>query len=124
MNSIKVLVADDYPDTADSVASLLRRDGVEVRTAADGEAAVRAASGWGPDLVILDLSMPRMDGYEVCRRLKADPNLARARVVAYTGYHTAQHRQAAFEAGFDAFLPKPADPDALLEVLKTCTPSD
>jgi PAS domain S-box-containing protein len=113
----KVLVVDDNRDAADSLALVLRLDGHEVAVAYDGPAALTAAPAVRPDVVFLDLGMPGMDGYEVCRRLRRMPELATARVVAVTGWGQEADRRRSAEAGFDRHLVKPADPDVVRRVL-------
>jgi CheY-like chemotaxis protein len=106
----RVLVVDDNQDAADSLAVFLRLTGHEVRTAADGPAALEAAREFRPDGVILDIGLPGLDGCEVARRLRQDPDLAGALLVALTGYALEADRRRCLEAGFDGFLAKPADP--------------
>jgi PAS domain S-box-containing protein len=113
----RVLVVDDNADAAESLAVLLRLEGHEVRTAHDGPAALEAARGFRPEVVVLDIGLPRMDGYEVARRLRAEAGLADALMVALTGYGQEEDRRRAEAAGFDAHLIKPADPAALQGIL-------
>jgi PAS domain S-box-containing protein len=115
--SRRVLVVDDNRDAADSLAVLLRIDGHDVQVAYDGPAALAAAPAFRPDAVLLDLGMPGMDGYEVCRRLRRMPELAEARVVAVTGWGQDADRRRSAEAGFDQHLVKPADPDVVRRLL-------
>ena len=111
--SRRVLVVDDNRDAADSLAVLVRIDGHDVRVAYDGPAALAAAEGFRPDVVLLDLGMPGMDGYEVCRRLRRSPELAGVRVIAVTGWGQDSDRRRSAEAGFDHHLVKPADLDEI-----------
>jgi CheY-like chemotaxis protein/two-component sensor histidine kinase len=115
--SRRVLVVDDNADTAESLALLLRVKGHEVRTAHDGATALQDAGAFQPEVVLLDLGLPRMDGYEVARRLRAQVGLRKALLVALTGYGQEEDRRRAEEAGFDAHLTKPADPTALQRLL-------
>ncbi len=103
--TLHVLVVDDYPDNAESMALLLRLFGHEVETAFDGRSALRAAQAHPPDAVLLDISMPGMDGYEVARRLRSmfDDDLL---LIAITAQ---EDRQRCREAGFDYHFAKPAD---------------
>jgi CheY-like chemotaxis protein len=113
----RVLVVDDNRDAADSLAVLVRIDGHDVRVAYDGPAALAAAEAFEPDVVLLDLGMPGMDGYEVCRRLRRMPELAGVRVIAVTGWGQDSDRRRSAEAGFDHHLVKPADPDVVRRLL-------
>jgi CheY-like chemotaxis protein len=113
----RVLVVDDSADTAESLALLLTVQGHEVRTAHDGPAALQAAEAFRPEVIFLDIGLPRMDGYEVARRLRGQMGLRDATLVAVTGYGQEEDRRRAEEAGFDAHLVKPADPGALERLL-------
>jgi two-component system CheB/CheR fusion protein len=113
----RVLVVDDNEDSAETLAQLLKITGHDVRTAYDGPAALVAAHAFHPDIVLLDIGLPYMDGYEVARQLRATSELAPMRIVALTGYGQEEDRRRAVEAGFDAHLVKPADPDELQHVI-------
>jgi signal transduction histidine kinase/ActR/RegA family two-component response regulator len=111
----RVLVVDDNRDSADSLAMLLMLEGVEVRTAYTGKDALDAARRFVPELIVLDLGLPDLEGDEVCRQLR---RLAWPRpplIVALTGRGQASDRRGSAAAGFDAHLVKPVDFDALLE---------
>jgi signal transduction histidine kinase/CheY-like chemotaxis protein len=114
--ALRVLVVDDNVDAAQSLAVLLNLWGHEVCTAHDGAAALEAAQAWQPEVVLLDIGLPGMDGYEVARRLRAAQGPARPLLVALTGYAQEEDRRRSREAGFDRHLVKPADPETL-EVL-------
>ena len=107
---VRVLVAEDYPDTRRTLCLLLRSWGYEVREAADGQEALRLAGDFFPEVVILDLAMPGLDGYEVARRLRAPAQGFRPLLIALTAYTDRAHVGAALEAGFDHFLAKPCSP--------------
>ncbi|MBO0697137.1 MAG: response regulator [Zavarzinella sp.] len=98
---------------ADSLALVLRMDGHEVAVAYDGPSALALTPEFRPEFVFLNLGMPGLDGYEVCRRLRRMPELDGARVVAVTGWGQDADRRRSSEAGFDHHLVKPADPDAI-----------
>jgi CheY-like chemotaxis protein len=115
--SKRVLVVDDNRDAADSLAVLLRLHGHEVRVAYEGPAALAASAEFGPDLVLLDLGMPGMDGYEVARRLRQSPAFAGRVLAALTGWGQEADRMRTREAGFDHHLVKPADPGELAALL-------
>jgi CheY-like chemotaxis protein len=116
----RVLVVDDNVDAAQSMSLLLGLEGYLVECAYDGEQALLRAERFKPHVVLLDIGLPRLSGYEVARRLRAesgapwDPSLL---LVAVSGYGRERDRQAAREAGFDLHLTKPADPDEVLRVL-------
>ena len=113
----RILVVDDNHDAAESLALLLRAEGHEVRTAHDGATALDAVRAYQPEIVLLDIGLPKMDGYEVARRLRAQEGTRRALLVALTGYGQEEDRRRAAEAGFDAHLVKPADLGALHALL-------
>ena len=117
--SRRVLVVDDNHDSAESMAMLLRAYGHLVETAHDGEAALQAAENLRPDAVLLDLGMPKLNGFEVCERLRATGWGKSILVIAQTGWGQAQDRARSMEAGFDAHLTKPIDPDAVHEMLNS-----
>jgi CheY-like chemotaxis protein len=106
-------VVDDNVDGADSLAVLLRLSGHAVRVCHDGPAALALADEFVPDLVLLDIGLPGMDGYEVARRLRARPGLDRVLLVALTGYGQEEDVRRSRQAGFDHHLVKPADPTTL-----------
>src|SRR5215472_10387604 len=108
---LRILVVDDYPDLTASMATLLRRWGHDVQTALDGPEALRVAAAYHPDVVLLDVSLPGMDGYQVARRLRDDPSQPRTFVVSVTGYGDEGEAQRSREAGCDGHLIKPVDPD-------------
>ncbi|MDC0722001.1 ATP-binding protein [Nannocystis bainbridge] len=113
----RIVVADDNVDNADTLAMLLEALGHEVFTVYDGEAAVRACAEVRPDVVFLDIGMPRRDGYEVCRWIRQQPWGGATLVIAQTGWGQDEDRRRAAAAGFDHHLTKPADPDRLLALL-------
>ena len=111
--SRRMLIVDDNEDSARTMAILQRRRGHETRTAFTGPEAVAAAAEFVPDVVLLDIGLPGMDGFEVARRLRAIPALAGAILVAMTGYGSDEDRTTAKEAGFNEYLVKPVDLDLL-----------
>lgn len=114
---MKVLVADDNHDAALSLGMLVELLGHEVRTAYDGIEALQVAGEFQPDLVLLDIGMPRMDGYEACRRLRAQPWGANLKVVAVTGWGQEHDRRKSEQAGFDEHLVKPVAPAVIANLL-------
>jgi len=106
----RVLVIDDDVDCADTIAMVLRRLGAEVEVAYSGPSGISAFSSFLPDLVFLDIGMPRMDGYATVEALRLqDGPLRRRRVVALTGWGQFEDQERTLEAGFDHHLVKPAD---------------
>ncbi|SIN68035.1 PAS domain S-box-containing protein [Singulisphaera sp. GP187] len=115
----RILVVDDNLDAANSLARLLRRlHNQEVNVAHDGPSALEAAELFRPELVLLDIGMPGMDGYEVARALRERPASATIRIIALTGWGQESDRQRSKEAGFDHHLVKPVDPDLLSDILR------
>ena len=110
----RILVVDDNRDAALSIAKFLEFDGHSIRTAADGAKALDVAAAFVPDVVVLDIGLPVLDGYEVARRLRAAPALRHALLIALTGYGQKEDRLAADVAGFDQHLVKPIEPELLL----------
>src|ERR1051326_2035432 len=103
----RILVVDDSPDTADTMAMLLETSGHEVRTATSGADALSIVDSFRPDLVLLDIGMPDMDGYAIARQLRARNALRGALLAAVTGYDGADDRRKSREAGFHHHLVKP-----------------
>jgi CheY-like chemotaxis protein len=110
---VRVLVVDDNVDAAEMLAELTALWGCEARVAHDGLAAIEAAISYRPEVVLLDIGLPRMDGYEVARRLRAHDGLRGALIVAVTGYGLEEDRRRSREANFDYHLTKPVDPEGL-----------
>jgi CheY-like chemotaxis protein len=113
----RVLVVDDNVDAAVSLGMLLKLAGQEVRVAYDGPAALRQAIDFHPQLVLLDIGMPGMDGYEVCRRLRRESSLEGTCLVALTGWGQDEDRRRSHEAGFDHHIVKPVEPGTLQRLL-------
>ena len=113
----RVLVVDDNPDSADTLASLLRMSGNEVHTAHDGEDAVDRAEKLRPDVVILDIGLPKLNGYDACRRIRAHPWGCNMVLVALTGWGQQEDRRRALDAGFDHHMVKPVNYEKLARVL-------
>ena len=115
----RVLIVDDNVDTANSMALLLNASGHEVRTAHDGPTALDAAVDYRPDVVILDIGLPGLNGYEVARRLRHQAALADVVLIAITGYGQETDRQSALAAGFNHHLVKPVDFALVRNILST-----
>jgi signal transduction histidine kinase/ActR/RegA family two-component response regulator len=118
---LRVLVADDNVDAADTLAHLLRMAGHEVRVAHDGEEAMRIAAQFQPALAFLDIGMPRMDGYQAARALRALPGMQEVRLVALTGWGAEDDRARSRAAGFDHHLLKPAFPEQIHAILASAS---
>jgi signal transduction histidine kinase/CheY-like chemotaxis protein len=113
---LRILVVEDNRDTAESLRMLLELFGHEVTVAHSGPAGVQAARQSTPDVVLCDIGLPGMDGYGVVGELRRNPSTARTRVIALTGYGSAQDRLRSQEAGFDAHLVKPVQPQVLQDL--------
>jgi signal transduction histidine kinase len=118
----RILVADDLEDSAESLAMLLSQQGHEVRTAHDGDEAVGVARSFLPDVVLLDIAMPKLNGYEAARRILEERGGNRPVLIALTGWGHDENRQRTKEAGFDHHLVKPVEPEALSRLLATVEP--
>jgi PAS domain S-box-containing protein len=114
---MRVLVVDDNRDAADSLRVLLESANQEVRTAYDGSSALDLVREFQPELVLLDIGMPRMDGYEAARRMREMELETRPTLVALTGWGQASDKQRASAAGFDQHFTKPVNPDELLNFI-------
>jgi len=114
----KILVADDNVDAASSLALMLNLDGHDTRVAHDGEEAFAIASRFLPEVMILDIAMPRMDGLQLARRVRAEPWGGAVLLIAASGWAQADHRSQSQASGFDHHLVKPLDPTALSELLR------
>jgi CheY-like chemotaxis protein len=113
-SSRRILVVDDHHDCANSLSILLRLRGLHVRTAYDGHAAFVVADQWRPDVAILDIGMPRMDGYELARRLRAGHPGQDIVLIALTGFVGDDYRRLSTEAGFNHHFVKPVSLDILV----------
>jgi PAS domain S-box-containing protein len=111
--SARVLVVEDHPDIAESMMMLMEVLGHRVQVVHDGESALGIAQASPPDVILVDIGLPGIDGYEVARRVRQHPALQRVVLVALTGYGCEGDRQRALASGFDHHLVKPVDPDAL-----------
>lgn len=113
----RILIVDDNQDGADSLSEMMAFFGNDTRTAYDGEAAVAEAVAFQPDVILLDIGLPKLNGYEACRRIRAQQNGNRPVIIAQTGWGAAEDRERTREAGFDHHLVKPVDPVELLRLL-------
>lgn len=117
--SRRILVVDDEPDSAVTLALLLQAHGHHPEVARDGTAACAMAAEFRPEVILLDLGLPDMSGYDVCRQLRAQPSESQPFIVALTGWGQESDRQRTADAGFDLHIVKPVDPDELLRLLRT-----
>jgi PAS domain S-box-containing protein len=119
---LRVLVVDDNVDTAESLAMLVKAAGHDVRTAHDGPVGLQAALDYRPNVVLLDIGLPGLNGFEVAERIRRQPALQSVVLVAMTGYGQETDRQRSQEAGFAHHLVKPADFGKVQQILATVTP--
>ncbi|MPZ45264.1 MAG: response regulator [Betaproteobacteria bacterium] len=113
----RILIVDDNRDAAISLSMLLELSGNKTETAYDGLAAIDAAARFEPDVVLLDIGLPGLNGYEVARRMRNEPWGKQVKLVAVTGWGHPEDRERAIAAGFDAHLLKPVDHAALVKLL-------
>ncbi len=123
LSKLRLLVVDDNRDSATSLARLLALDGHETDTAFDGLEAMDAAEAIRPDVVLLDLGLPKLNGYDAARRIREHPWGRDMKLVALTGWGQEEDRRRSLEAGFDGHLVKPVDYDALIRLLATLVPA-
>jgi CheY-like chemotaxis protein len=115
----RVLVADDNVDAATGLGMFLEALGYDVQTAHNGPAALEIARRWHPDAMFLDISMPLIDGDEVCRRVREESWARDVLIAAITGLGSLEDRRRSFEAGFDHHIVKPADPRQIIKLLQS-----
>ena len=112
---VLVLIVDDFADNREMYGQFLEFSGFRVTEAQNGHEALEKAFALRPDLIVMDLSLPGLDGWEATRRLKADERTRTTPVIALTGHALAGHSKGAMDAGCDAFITKPCLPERLLE---------
>jgi CheY-like chemotaxis protein len=117
INPLRILVVDDNADAAQTLALLLACNGHATRVALSSEEALEFAESFEPQVALLDIGLPRMNGYELAQRFRSARNLKAVRLIALTGYGLAEDRERALAAGFDAHLVKPVDLSALESTL-------
>jgi PAS domain S-box-containing protein len=116
-SSLRILVVDDNRSTASSLEVVLRTMGNDIRIAHDGEAALAAAEHFKPNVALLDIGLPKLNGYEVCRRIRREPWGRAMVLIALTGWGREEDRRTAEQAGFDYHMVKPVDPEAVMRFL-------
>ena len=114
---MRIVVIEDHQDTADLMHEILREAGHDVRIALTGEDGVATARAHAAEVILCDVGLPDIDGYEVARRLRADATTAHARIIALTGYDGNEESERARAAGFDRHVVKPIDPLMLTTLL-------
>jgi CheY-like chemotaxis protein len=114
----RILVVDDLRDSADSLRAVMEMLGAEAHAAYDGPSALEKIRALRPTVVLLDIGMPGMDGHEVARRVRAEPELDAIRLIALTGWGTADDRHRTRESGFDDHWVKPVAPEKLKSLLR------
>lgn len=122
--SLRVLIVDDSRDGADSLAMILDLMGNETRTAYDGEEAVAAADEFRPEVILLDIGLPKLNGYETCRRIRQEPWGKQILIIAQTGWGQEDVRLRTQEAGFNHHLVKPVDTAELMRLLDDARKSE
>lgn len=113
-----VLVVEDYQDAREMYSAYLQFSGFDVAEASDGEQAIEKTLELLPDIILMDLALPKMDGWEATRRLKSDERTRHIPIVALTGHALAHYAEGARQAGCDAFVTKPCLPDALVNEIE------
>lgn len=116
-NRRRILVVDDNQDSAESLATLLTLKGNETHTASDGQEAVETAARLRPDVILLDIGLPKMNGYEACRRIREQPGGDDVVIIALTGWGQGEDRRRSREAGFNEHLVRTLDPAVLMKLL-------
>jgi CheY-like chemotaxis protein len=116
-SSFRILIVDDNRDSADSLSMMLRLTGNDTRTAYDGEEGVELAGEFRPDVLLLDIGLPKLDGRAACRRIREQPWGKGIVIIAVTGWGQDEDRRLSHEAGFDHHIVKPVDPNSLLKLL-------
>jgi CheY-like chemotaxis protein len=118
----RILVVDDSADAANSLAMVLQRMGNEIQTAHDGLEAVQTAATFRPDVVLLDIGLPKMNGYEAAKLIRDQSRDRKIAIIAVSGWGQEEDKRRAFEAGFDHHLTKPVEPAALSRLLALIAP--
>jgi CheY-like chemotaxis protein len=116
-SSLRILIVDDNRDAADSLGMLLRIMGNDTRTAYDGQEGVDVAGEFWPDVMLLDIGLPKLNGHEACRRIRGRPWGKKVVLIAMTGWGQEEDRRLSHEAGFDYHMVKPVDPQELMKLL-------
>jgi two-component system cell cycle response regulator DivK len=113
----RILYIEDHPAQRDIMAQMLELSGYEVAVASDGIEGVEQAHSWNPDLILMDLRMPRMDGFEAIRELRKGPDTADIPIIAISAWASSKHKERAMNAGANEHFTKPVDLPRLLETI-------
>jgi CheY-like chemotaxis protein len=119
-----ILIIEDNPANHELAKYLLQAHGYATLSATDGEEGVSAARSHRPDLILCDLEMPVMNGYEVVRLLRSDPQFSRTAIIAVTAFSMPGDRGAALDAGFDGYISKPIDPERFVRQIEESLPPE
>ena len=117
-----ILVVDDVIDNVTVISLNLQQQGYRVITASDGEQAVRVAAQTNPDIILMDIGMPELDGLGAARKIRESESLKSVPIIAVTAFSTAGFQRAAYDAGFDAYLMKPIDFDRMHDLVRSLLP--
>lgn len=123
MNTKKILAVDDEPNILMSIEFILEMEGYEIHTARDGDEALETAERLRPDLILLDINMPRKDGYEVCRILREREDMAGTKVIMLTAKGQTLEKKKGLEVGANDYVTKPFSADELLNTIRACLES-
>ena len=121
--SRRILVVEDDAQNSYLIGFILEKSGYTVITVGDGEQAVEAAASQLPDLILMDMLLPRMSGYDATRAIKADPDTADLTIIALTAYSMKGDRERILEAGCDGYISKPIDPETFVEQMEQFLPA-
>jgi len=115
----KILYVEDHPAQRDILAQMLELGGFEVETAADGQEGVEKAIAWQPDVILMDLRMPRMDGFEAIELIRKNETTAKTPIIAISAWASGKHRKRAMDVGATEHFTKPVDLNRLINTVKT-----
>ena len=117
MTDWKIVLVDDEPDALNVIYHMLTHNGIEVHRAVDGEECLALLEGLKPTCIVVDLAMPKVDGWSVLSRVRANPDKAHLPIIAITAYHSANVAEEAYRAGFDGYFAKPVKSDEFMAKL-------
>ncbi|MFH1684055.1 MAG: response regulator [Candidatus Margulisiibacteriota bacterium] len=114
----KILIIEDHPVTSQMIANILKMEGINVMVAADGKTGIAKAKAEPPNLILLDIMMPEMDGFEVCAKLKSDPETAKTPIVIVSVCDSGDSIKKGKDLGADGYIAKPFDPEELVKIIR------